>query len=143
MDKLIALLRKYKELINYAFWGAFATLANIVAYYITFDLLHISNFVSTLIAWAVAVLVAFVTNKIWVFNSRGTTWKQNLKEFLSFTGFRAVSELFDLGIMIWAVDIMHWNALFWKIVANGIVIVLNYFFSKFIIFKNPKTSAGS
>lgn len=139
-----ALFVKYRELINYAFWGVFATIANVVTYYVCFDLLHIANMTSTLIAWVVSVLVAFVTNKLYVFNSRHQSFQQNLREFFSFTGFRLVSELFDLGIMIWAVDMMHMNALFWKILANGIVIALNYIFSKFIIFKKPaKTSTNS
>lgn len=142
MAAIKTLLHKYRELINYAFWGVFATIANVVTYYLCFDLLHISNMLSTLIAWAVSVLVAFVTNKIWVFNSRHTTWQKCLREFFSFTGFRLISELFDLGIMIWAVDMMHMNAVFWKILANGIVIALNYFFSKFIIFRKPSESSA-
>lgn len=129
------LFHKYGELINYAFWGAFATVANVLAYFVAYDLMHLSNFISTLLAWIVAVMVAFVTNKLWVFKSRNTTWKQTVREFISFTGFRLISELFDLGIMLFAVDAMHWNALLWKVIANVIVITLNYFFSKFIIFR--------
>lgn len=135
METIRTLIHKYGELIRYAFWGIFATVANILTYHVCYEMFHISNTASNIIAWAVSVLIAFITNKIWVFNSRQTGWKQLLREFLSFSGFRFISELFDLGIMYWAVDMMNWPALFWKIVANGIVIILNYFFSKFIIFK--------
>lgn len=139
MDTIVRLLRKYSELINYAFWGVFATVANIAAYYVSYDLCHISNVISTLIAWAVAVIVAFITNKLYVFHSRGTSMKENVKEFISFTGFRLISEIFDLGIMFFAVDVMGWSALLWKVVANVIVVILNYFFSKFIIFRPAST----
>ncbi len=134
-NKILMLLRKYSELIRYSFWGIFATVTNIATYYICYDMIHISNTMSNIIAWAVSVLVAFVTNKIWVFNSRNVGFKRSVNEFVSFAGFRFVSELFDLGIMYFAVDMMNWPALFWKILANGIVIILNYFFSKFIIFR--------
>lgn len=135
MDTVRKLLKKYSELIRYAFWGIFATGTNIITYYICYDLMHIGNTQSNIVAWAVSVLVAFVTNKIWVFNSRNQGLKRSLMEFISFAGFRFISEVFDLGIMYFAVDLMNWPALFWKIIANGIVIILNYFFSKFIIFK--------
>lgn len=143
METVKTLFHRYRELISYAFWGVFATIANVVTYFICFDLLHISNTVSTLAAWLVSVLVAFITNKIWVFNSRHTSWQRAVREFCSFIGFRMISELFDLGIMIWAVDLMHMNALAWKIIANVIVIALNYFFSKFIIFRKGTESAVS
>lgn len=134
------LFYQYKEPITYLFWGVMSTLANIVTYWLSYDVCHISNMASTLVAWVVAVLMAFITNKLWVFESRNTGWKEDLKEFFSFIGFRIVSEVFDLGIMYWAVDMMGMNGLFWKIVANVIVVILNYVFSKFIIFKKPASS---
>lgn len=133
--KILALYHKYEEMISYVFWGVVSMVVNIAAYQVSYDWLHLSNSVSTIIAWALAVIVAFITNKIWVFNSRNTTIAQTMKELVSFTGFRILSGLFDLGIMILAVDIMHWNALIWKVISNVIVVILNYIFSKFIIFK--------
>ena len=142
MDTLKQLFYQYKEPITYLFWGVMSTIANVVTYWICYDVCHISNMASTLIAWIVAVIMAFITNKLWVFESRNTSWKEDLKEFFSFIGFRIVSEIFDLGIMYWAVDMMGMNGLFWKIVANVIVVILNYIFSKFIIFKKPTVSSA-
>lgn len=142
MDTLKQLFHQYKEPITYLFWGVMSTIANIVTYWICYDVCHISNMASTLVAWIVAVIMAFITNKLWVFESRNTSWKEDLKEFFSFIGFRVVSEIFDLAIMYWAVDLMGMNGLFWKIVANVIVVILNYIFSKFIIFKKPSASSA-
>ncbi|MDE5758729.1 MAG: GtrA family protein [Allobaculum sp.] len=142
MDTLKQLFYQYKEPITYLFWGVMSTIANVVTYWICYDMCHLSNMTSTLVAWIVAVVMAFVTNKLWVFESRNTSWKEDLKEFFSFIGFRIVSEIFDLGIMYWAVDLMGMNGLFWKIVANVIVVILNYIFSKFIIFKKPSASSN-
>lgn len=143
MDTLKQLFYQYKEPITYLFWGVMSTIANVVTYWICYDVCHISNMASTLVAWIVAVIMAFITNKLWVFESRNTSWEEDLKEFFSFIGFRIVSEIFDLGIMYWAVDLMGMNGLFWKIVANVIVVILNYIFSKFIIFKKPSASSTS
>lgn len=143
MTEIKRLFNKYKELINYAFWGVFATITNIVVYYLCYDLSHLSNSISTIIAWIASVLVAFITNKLWVFNSRNSSWQKTLCEFVSFTGFRLLSGVLDLGIMIWSVDMMHMNAMVWKIISNVVVIALNYVFSKFIIFKKPADDAAS
>lgn len=140
MDAIRQLFYQYKEPITYLFWGVMSTIANVVTYWLCYDVGHISNMASTLVAWIVAVIMAFITNKLWVFESRNTSWQEDLKEFFSFIGFRIVSEIFDLGIMYWAVDFMGMNGLFWKIVANVIVVILNYIFSKFIIFKKPVSS---
>ncbi len=142
MDIFKQLFYQYKEPITYLFWGVMSTIANVASYWICYDVCHISNMASTLVAWIVAVIMAFITNKLWVFESRNTSWKEDLKEFFSFVGFRIVSEIFDLGIMYWAVDLMRMNGLFWKIVANVIVVILNYIFSKFIIFKKPTASSA-
>ncbi len=137
MEIIKQLFYQYKEPITYLFWGVMSTIANVVSYWLCYDIFHLSNIVSTLVAWIVAVVMAFITNKLWVFESRNTSWQEDLKEFFSFIGFRIVSEVFDLAIMYWAVDLMAMNGLFWKIVANVIVVILNYIFSKFIIFKKP------
>lgn len=135
MKQILALYQKYKEVILYVFWGGMTTLVNIVVYYLFYDIWHIANVPSTAIAWLVSMLFAFVTNKIWVFNSRNTDWITTLKELISFTGFRLLSGVCDVGIMYLGVDVMHGNGLLWKILANVIVVILNYIFSKFFIFK--------
>ncbi len=137
MEIIKQLFYQYKEPITYLFWGVMSTIANVVSYWLCYDIFHLSNIVSTLVAWIVAVVMAFITNKLWVFESRNTSWQEDLKEFFSFIGFRIVSEVFDLAIMYWAVDPMAMNGLLWIIVANVIVVILNYIFSKFIIFKKP------
>lgn len=141
MNTLKRLFEQYKQPITYLFFGGVSTVVNVVSYWLCYDISNLSNIVSTLIAWIAAVLVAFITNKLWVFESRNTSFQEDLKEFFSFLGFRVISEIFDLAIMYWAVDMMNMNGLIWKIVANVIVVILNYIFSKFIIFK--KTSQSS
>lgn len=126
---------KYKEYIAYVFWGGVTTLVNIISYWVAYNILYFSNVTSTFIAWILAVTIAFISNKLWVFNNYDTSVIENLKELFLFVGFRFVSEIFELAIMYWAVDKMSMNGLVWKVITNIVVMVLNYIFSKFFIFK--------
>ena len=73
-----------------------------------------------------------------VFNSKTNGIKDLIREAVSFFGFRLVTFAFDQAIMLYTVDKLLWNAGLMKIIANIIVIILNFVFSKLIIFKNNK-----
>lgn len=135
IDLIKKYFTKYKELIMYVFFGGLTTLVNIVSYWLIADVLHVNYLVSTVIAWVISVLFAYVTNKIWVFESKSTKAGEIIKEVALFFAFRALSGLFDLGAMYVMVDLMHINDLIAKIAANVVVIILNYIFSKLVIFK--------
>lgn len=70
MDKIKTLLKKYKSLILYAFFGVCTTAVNVGTYYVSFNVTELSNVISTIIAWILAALFAYFTNKIWVFDSK-------------------------------------------------------------------------
>lgn len=82
-----------------------------------------------------SILFAYITNKLWVFNSK--SWKFSLicYEIISFFGFRAVSALFDIGFMWVTVSLMNIWPLGMKITSNVIVVIMNYLASKLMIFK--------
>ena len=123
---------KYREVISYLFFGGCTTLVNIVSFYLL-RLVNCSLFVSNFIAWFISVLFAFVTNKLFVFESKGND--KLLKECFSFFFFRVVSLLFDMGFMYLLINVLSINELVSKIVSNVFVIIINYVFSKMIIFK--------
>lgn len=129
------LYEKYKSVILYLFFGGCTTLVNIVTYNSLYYLCHVTNVVSNIIAWILSVLFAFITNKIWVFESKKFDLKILSHEIPTFFGARLVTGLMDLAIMFVSVDVLHLNAMLWKIISNILVIVLNYVASKFIIFK--------
>ena len=134
--KLKALFMKYRSMILYVVFGAFTTLVNMAAYGLCFNVAGIPNVPSTVIAWILAVSFAFVTNKLWVFDSKKWDKKTLLHEIPTFFGARALTGLLDVGIMYVSVDVLHWNAMLWKLISNVIVIILNYIASKLVIFKN-------
>ena len=139
MIKLILnLMEKYKSFIAYAVFGVFTTIVNIVTYKVCYSSLGINNTVSNIIAWIFAVFFAYLTNKVWVFGSYSWKWKVLKKEILAFVSCRLATGVLDIVIMYICVDIMEWPALLMKIASNVIVIILNYVFSKLVIFKKDR-----
>ena len=133
------LIKKYKSLILYAVFGGLTTLVNMAAYWLCYEVLGIPNTVSTCIAWFLAVCFAFITNKLWVFDSKSFDAKTLKHEIPTFFGARIATCLLDVAIMYLAVDVMHWTPIVWKLISNVIVIVLNYIASKLLIFKKTET----
>lgn len=135
---MIQLIRRFKEQILYLVFGGLTTLVNIFAYFICRKL-SAPVTLSTIIAWFVSVLFAYVTNKLFVFESKCAKPKQLLNEIAEFFGCRLFTGLLDLGIMFVSVNLLKFNELVMKILSNAIVILLNYIFSRLIIFnKNAK-----
>lgn len=128
------LYNKYKDVIPYLFFGVCTTLINVIAYWLMAHPFNIGTMLSTLVAWFIAVVFAYVTNRKWVFCSKANSRKEKLEEFGSFFACRIGTGIIDWIIMFLFVDIIGFNDVIIKFFANVIVIVLNYIASKFIIF---------
>ena len=127
---------KYKDVILYLVFGVFTTVVNIVSYWVCAHVFGMSVMASTVIAWALAVFFAYVTNRTMVFHSSATEKGEILKEIGSFFACRLGTGVVDWVIMFVFVNVLHFNDMIVKIAANVIVIVLNYILSKFVIFKH-------
>lgn len=132
------ILKKHRETILYLFFGAFTTLVNIVSYLFFTRVILFNFMVANALAWILAVLFAYVTNKFFVFESKRIEIRFVFKEFLSFVNFRLLSGVVEMLIMYVMIDLIFVNDIIVKVFTNIVVIVLNYFFSKMIIFKNKK-----
>ena len=135
MTEIKNLLIKYKEQILYLFFGGCTTVVNIVVFALCSDILHMELLVSNFMAWVLAVCFAYITNKIWVFESKTETLNELVKEIGSFVFARVVTLLIDMLIMYVGVEILFINKMIIKVLANIVVIVANYVFSKLFIFK--------
>ena len=135
MTEIKNLLIKYKEQILYLFFGGCTTVVNIVVFALCSDILHMELLVSNFMAWVLAVFFAYITNKIWVFESKTETLNELVKEIGSFVFARVVTLLIDMLIMYVGVEILFINKMIIKVLANIVVIVANYVFSKLFIFK--------
>lgn len=129
-----------RETVSYLVFGVLTTLVNMAVYGICYNEFGIPNLVSNAIAWVAAVLFAYVVNKWFVFRSRHTTARETAREFALFVGARLLSFGIDELSMWLMVDCLHINSGVSKIAVNVIVLIMNYFFSKWIIFKHKPSS---
>ncbi|CDE23496.1 GtrA family protein [Amedibacillus dolichus] len=135
VNMMMQIFHKYKEMILYIFFGICTTAVNIVVYYISFYFLSLGTSISTILSWLLSVIFAYLTNKLWVFNNNATSKGSIIKEIVSFYGCRLATGALDLCFMVIFVDCLHFNNMLMKILSNVIVVILNYIFSKFYIFK--------
>ena len=126
---------KYKGIILYGIFGILSTIIDLAAYYVCYNFIKIPNVQSVIIAWGTAVLFAFITNKIYVFESKSFAPKIFLREIFAFTSCRIGTGILEVVIMYLAVDVLNLNSTRWKFISNVIVIILNYIASKILIFK--------
>ena len=128
---------KYEAALLYIFFGGLTTLISVGTQFIAYAI-GLGTAASTTVSWIFAVLFAFFTNKVFVFGSKSFEKKLFLREFVSFIGARFCSYLIELGFMVLTVDVLLWNKFIMKLTAQVFVLVLNYIFSKFIIFRKGK-----
>ncbi len=135
------LMKKYKELLMYLVFGVLTTLVNWVVYSVLIRVFGIDMTVSNAAAWFMAVLFAFITNKIWVFESKSWEMPFVIREMFSFYGARILTGLIE----IFAPSFLFWlgldQSLFGikgfaaKILVSVVVVILNYIFSKLLVFR--------
>jgi putative flippase GtrA len=154
MTKIKQLFCKYRELIVYTIFGAMTAAVNLVAFYLleaVFGNGKSSYLLNNVWAWLAAVIFAYVTNKLFVFESRSWAAKVVSKELVEFFGARIFSFVVEEAGLWLSIDLLGWGEVNYqlfgytvtggsiaKLVLTAIVIILNYFFSKFIIFKKEK-----
>ncbi|MEA4894280.1 MAG: GtrA family protein [Oscillospiraceae bacterium] len=173
---LRALFDKYREIIMYCVFGVTTTIISWLVYSVcekAFSLVRLTDpeavsfvswiiektgehtdvntflvmLLSGVISWIVAVLVAFVTNKLWVFDSK--SWERRLvrKEALTFFGGRIATGLLEVlavpAIVSWGFNakLFGVDGLPAKILVSVAIVILNYILSKFISFRTPEEKA--
>lgn len=145
MQKIKDFLKKYKEIILYVLFGGLTTVVNYIIYFTCTKALHIGWSPATLFAWIGAVLFAYVTNRIWVFESRAKGFSAVFFEFVKFIGARLLSLGLEWLTLKLLIDILHMDLWVWhdlplgefvaKTIAQILVIIANYVFSKWIVFR--------
>ena len=131
MDIIIKYIKKYKEQILYLVFGGLTTLINIIVFFITNKVLNISWQISNILAWFFAGLFAYIVNRKFVFESKN---ENVLKEMISFFFFRILSLFIDMAVMFIFIDIIKLDSAISKLLVQFIIVVVNYIFSKLIIF---------
>ena len=136
-SRIRSLLIKYKEQILYIFFGGLTTLINMVVYFLCRQM-KMNVVPADIVAWILAVIFAYVTNKIWVFESKSWAPAVLAKELVTFFGARLFSLGVDVAFLYVTVEKLQLWDLPMKLIANIIVIILNYIFSKLIVFSKQQ-----
>lgn len=140
IEKIKVLCVKYEEMISYLIVGVLNTIVSWAAWFLcayTFLDAEIvwHNFLLSLISWVVGVVFGYFMNRRYVFKSKEPDmWK----EFLQFSGGRVSTWVLDEVMMILMVNVLHINEAFSKIFVSVLVMIGNYFISKFFVFKKKK-----
>ncbi|MDD3206523.1 MAG: GtrA family protein [Lachnospiraceae bacterium] len=127
--------KKYEDVILYLFFGGLTFLVSMVSYYICATPLGINYMVANVISWILAVLFAYITNRIFVFKSKVRDIKGILKELWMFVACRLSTGVMEVVIMFVGVSLLKCNDLLVKGAAQVLVILTNYILSKILIFK--------
>ena len=135
IQKLLALARKYWDILVYLFFGGVTTLVNFAVHLPLYNYAGFSAALSGAVAWVVAVAVAFVTNKPFVFHSHDWSLKTLLPELEKFLACRVGSGLLEIAILFVTVDVLDWNGNLWKLATSVLVVILNYVASKLLVFR--------
>lgn len=135
MQTIRKLWNRYKELILYFLFGGLTTLINILVYTAARKGLSMEVVPADILAWFLSVVFAYVTNKCFVFESKSWKLRKVLREVLGFFAARLFSLGVDVVFLYVTVEILHWWEFGMKIAANVVVIILNYVFSKWLIFR--------
>lgn len=130
----IGLYLKYKEIINYLIVGGLTTVVSVVSYAL-FRIIIPNYIACTVLSWIAAVLFAYFTNRIFVFESKD---KKVLKEFIKFVSCRLLTLGTEIVVMFLLVDLLKLNDMISKILVQFIIVVLNYILSKLLVFKQKK-----
>lgn len=152
MNKIKELFKKYEELILYVVFGGLTTVVNFISFWAFNKILGEDLYlVSNIVAWFISVVFAYVTNKLWVFESKSWSFKVLVKEVPEFFLARVFSlAVEEAGLWLFidklGFDAFHFSVLGFevtgkliaKVVLAVIVVILNYFFSKFVIFAKKK-----
>lgn len=144
MEKIKELFTKYRELTSYVFFGVLTTLVNWLSYIVIVAVLgggekESAVVVATAAAQILAILFAYVTNRIWVFRSKATGIKGVFWEMLRFFAARGVSFVVDIILMYVGVSLLNMDDSLMKLLSNVVIIIINYVLSKVFVFKRGKS----
>ena len=156
MEKLKQLYHKYEDIIRYVIFGGLTTVVSFASHFIArfagaelpdeitlaslqaaLDNSAVSATLATTISWICAVTFAFVTNKIFVFRSK-EKGKGFLREFISFYAARIFTFCVELLSMFVFVELLSLNEMAIKLGVQIMILVLNYVFSKLLVFRKKK-----
>ena len=143
-DKIMALpgirifepfYRKNKEMLLYLFFGFLSFVMSISTYALFNKVFNINELLANIFSWIITVMFAFFTNRIWVFDSPTKSMAEFVKQMSSFYWGRIVTLVIEEIILFVFITLLGMSSMLIKVIAQVVVIVLNYVISKLFVFK--------
>lgn len=130
------LMSKNIEVIRYIIVGGCTTLVNLIIFTIMCKVMKIDVTFSNFVSIVISIIFAYVTNKIFVFQSKCYNIRELFSEACKFIGGRLITMFIEVGGVFFLVNIIGQEEVLGKLETQVIVLVSNYFISKFIVFKD-------
>lgn len=127
--------KKHKEVLMYLFFGGIAFFLNIALFALFSGAMNITELIANVICWVICVLFQFFTNRTWVFDGHVDSAGAFVKQMSSFFGGRIFTLVVEEIILAIFITWLGLNSMIVKLVAQVVVIVLNYVVSKLFVFK--------
>ena len=140
-DKIIELKNKFinRETIAYLIVGFCTFLVSIGTYGLYTRLFGMNEHLAKFLSMATAMVFAFYPNKVWVFNSQSKTGRGLLREIWTFFSTRILSVALEQGLFFVFFELMRMHDVPANIIVMVIIVVVNYLFAKFYVFKEKKS----
>lgn len=134
VTKIKELYTKYREVFWYVITGGITTLVDLATFTLAYNVMGIHYQIAKIMAWFLAVICAFIGNKLLVFRTRTDSAKALLSETTKFFGARVLTLVFALAFMYVAVDLLGVEENLSNLLCTVAVFVLNYVLSKLLVF---------
>ena len=128
--------KKNKEVLLYLLFGGLTTIVSIGTFAWFNVGMHMNELIANVISWVFAVIFAYVTNKIWVFQSETSGLGAVLKEIAKFFGGRLATLGVEELILFVFISLLHGNSMIVKLIAQVVIVILYYIISKIFVFEN-------
>ena len=124
-----------RETILYIVFGVLTTLINIGISTILVKVFYVEGNLASTIGIIISILFAYVTNRKLVFNSQAANFKDISEEFVKFILGRAFTMVLEMGGVFLFYSIIGIEYVITKVSMTVIVVIVNFFISKFFAFK--------
>ncbi len=138
---MTALIKKLysSDVIRYVFFGGCTTLVNLVSFFLLRQA-GVQRDLANVISIVLAILFAYVVNSKFVFQDKCQTLKDHIQPFCKFIGARLVTMAVEVGGVWFFAEIVYMNDMLGKVITQFVVLILNYIFSKFLVFTSGRKS---
>lgn len=136
MVKKFLINENHLRMLRYIVVGGMTTFVSFGTYWVLYKHVEMEPNLANVISIIIAVLFAYITNKIFVFKNKVSSFKHLFIEFMRFISSRGITMLIEIVGVYIALEVYNLHELLSKGIVSIIVLILNYLLSRFFVFRN-------